>query len=204
MKLPFLSVIALIAWLTGCATHDPFDEQTATLVAKPSKEHKPSKSVKTPYDRPLFSPGAKFAGLPPAAQNTIRAEVGVADIKDIVKDTASGEVVYKVYFLNPDAFPTLYVTPNGDVVNPDLTVAVRSEEGLGLGARAPGAALKLSDLPPNVVKVIQELAPNSEVGMIRKETINGTVVYVVSFKDETQYPRLAIAEDGTVLQEARQ
>jgi hypothetical protein len=40
--------------------------------------------------------------------------------------------------------------------------------------------------------------------MIRKETINGTVVYVVSFKDETQYPRLAIAEDGTVLQEARQ
>ena len=151
----------------------------------------------------MFSPGAKFAGLPPAAQNTIRAEVGVADIKDIVKDMTSGEVVYKVSFRNPDAFPTLYVTANGDVVNADMTVAVRSENGLGLGARGPGAAFKLSDLPPNVVKAIQELAPNSEVGLIRKETVNGTVVYVISFKDETHYPRLAIAEDGTVLQEAR-
>jgi hypothetical protein len=200
MKLPFLPVMVLGACLAGCATEDPFDEHAAGLVSKPSKS---AKSAKTRYDRPLFSPGAKFAGLPPAAQSTIRAEVGVADIKDIVKDTSSGEVVYKVSFRNPDAFPILYVTPNGDVVNPDMTVAVRSEDGLGLGARGPGAAFKLSDLPQNVVKVIQELAPNSEVGMIRKETINGTVVYIISFKDETHYPRLAIAEDGTVLQEAR-
>ena len=188
------------AWLAGCATQDAFDEHTAALVPKPSK---PSKSSKSFYNRPLFSPGAKFAALPPAAQNTIRAEAGVADIRDIVKDTHSGQVVYKVYFRNPDAFPTLYVTPNGDVVDADLTVAVRAEDNFGLSARGPGAGLKLSDLPSNVMKVIQELAPNSEVGLIRKETYNDTVVYVVSFKDETHYPRLAIAEDGTVLQEAR-
>src|SRR2546430_5251924 len=97
MKLPFLPAMILGACLAGCATEDAFDEQTAGLVATP-----PRSSAKTPYNRPLFSPGAKFAGLPPAAQNTIRAEVGVADIKDIVKDSTSGELVYKIYFRNPD------------------------------------------------------------------------------------------------------
>jgi hypothetical protein len=196
MRLPVFSVMVLGAWLAGCAT-DPFDEHTSALVSKPSK------SSKSSYNRPLFSPGAKFAGLPPAAQNTIRAQVGVADITDIIKDSSSGEVVYKIYFRNPDAFPTLYVTPNGDVVDADLTVAVRAEDNFGLSARGRSGGLKLSDLPPNVMRVIQELAPNSEVGLIRKETHNDTVVYVVSFKDETHYPRLAIAEDGTVLQETR-
>ena len=194
--------MVLGAWLAGCATEDPFDERTAKLAAKSSKTS-PKSSAKSPYNRPLFSPGAKFAGLPPAAQNSIRAQVGVADIRDIIKDTSSGQVVYKVYFRNPDAFPTLYVTPNGDIVNADRTVAVRAEDNFGLSARGPAGSLKLSDLPPNVVRVIQELAPNSEVGLIRKETRNDTVVYVVSFKDETHVPRMAIAEDGTVLQETR-
>src|SRR2546423_6762367 len=193
MKLPLLSVVAVAAWLAGCAT-DPFDEHTGAIAYK---------SAKSPYNMPLFSPGAKFAALPPAVQNTIRAEAGVADIKDIVKDSSSGAVLYKVYFRNPDAFPILYVTPKGDVVNADMTIAVKGDDGTGFGARGPGAAFKLSDLPPNVVKVIQELAPNSEVGLIRKEIINGTVIYVISFKDETHYPRLAITEDGSVLQEPR-
>ena len=202
MKLPFLSVIVVGACLAGCATEDPFDEHTAKVVVKPAKPSSKSSS-KSAYNRPLFSPGAKFAGLPPAAQNTIRAEAGVADIRDIVKDSSSGEVLYKVYFRNPDAFPPLYVMANGDVVDANMKIAVRAEDGLGLGARGPGAGFKLSDLPPNVMRVVQEVAPNSEVGQIRKETLNGTVVYIISFKDETQYPRLAIAEDGTVLQETR-
>ena len=198
MKLSFLSVVVVGACLAGCATQDPFDEHSAKVVVKPAKS-----SSKSAYNRPLFSPGAKFAGLPPAAQNTIRAEVGVADIKDIVKDSSSGEVLYKVYFRNPDAFPPLYVMANGDVVDADMTIAVRAEDGLGLGARGPGAGFKLSDLPPNVMRVVQEVAPNSEVGLIRKETLNGTVVYIISFKDETHYPRLAVSEDGTLLQETR-
>src|SRR5439155_18336 len=109
-------ILALVACLAGCATDsaDSFDQQKAALVVKPQPTPlKSSKGPKTPYHNPLFSPGAKFAGLPPAAQNSIRAEAGVADISDIIKDNSLGAVVYIVYFRNSDAFPPLYVTPNG-------------------------------------------------------------------------------------------
>src|SRR5205085_3346833 len=111
MQLPRLSLlpmVLMVALLAGCA--HSFDEHVTVLAAK------------SPYNRPVFSPGGKFAGLPPAAQNTIRAQVGVADIEDIDRDNISGLVVYKVRFRNPDAFPMLYVGANGDVLNYDLSV----------------------------------------------------------------------------------
>src|SRR6266478_3539705 len=92
--------------LAGCANQRPVAEYPA------------------PYQRPLNSPGGKFSGLPPAVQNTIRAETGAAEIEDIHKDTSSGQPVYKVYFENRKLFPTLYVAPDGSVLNPDMTVAM--------------------------------------------------------------------------------
>lgn len=185
-------MVAVLALVAGCA--HPFDEHLDGLPVKSPK------TGKSPYTQPLFSPGGKFAGLPPAVQNTIRAQVGVADIKDIIKDTSSGTAVYQIYFLNSAAFPTLYVSSNGDVLNPDLSVAVRAaHDDIGIAAAAPGDGVKLSDLPPNVMRVIQERAPNAEVASIRKETRNDIVVYVVSFKPEAHAPKLTIAEDGTLV-----
>src|SRR5262244_1574702 len=79
---------------------------------------------KTHYTRPLLSPGAQFATLPPPVQNAVRAQAGIQEITHITKDTSSGQVVYKIYFSEGQIFPPLYVAADGSVLHPDLRVAV--------------------------------------------------------------------------------
>ena len=148
----------------------------------------------TVYNKPLTSPGAKFGALPPVVQRTVLAQVGPAEVVDAVRDTSSGRVVYKVYFLDSDVFPPLFVAPDGSVLNPDLTVAVSAVEG---------TRVKREEVPPKVMKVIPERAPSSEVAYINKETWGGRTVYVVTFKDEAHNPKLLVAEDGTIVDETQ-
>src|SRR5262245_4155537 len=75
--------------------------------------------TKTPYTKPLLSPGAQFATLPPPVQNAVRAQAGIQEITRIVKDTSSGQTVYKIYFSGGEVFPPLYVAPDGSVLHPD-------------------------------------------------------------------------------------
>jgi hypothetical protein len=176
MKLPVLFVVSLVVLLAGCKT--PSKTQTA--------------SHQTPYLKPLNSPGAKFGDLPPIVQRTVLAEAGPEEIVDAVRDTSSGRVVYKIYFLDHEVFPPLYVAPDGSVLNPDLTIAVNAEEG---------TRVKRSDVPAAVMKAIPERAPVSEVAYINKEAWGGRVVYVVTFKDQAHNPKLLVAEDGTFVDE---
>ena len=178
MKSPVLLVVSLAVLLAGCATSDK--AQVA--------------SHQTPYNKPLTSPGAKFGALPPVVQRTVLAEVGQGEVVDAVRDTSSGRVVYKVYFAESELFPPLYVAPDGSVLNPDLTVAVRARQG---------TQVKLADLPAKVKKAIPERAPAAEVSYINKESWGELVVYVVTFKDEAHNPKLLLSEDGTVLDEAQ-
>src|SRR6266568_4736023 len=95
-KTPGLVVIAscagaLLLGLFGCATG----------------HHHTVEDYRQQYGRPLLSPGTQFAALPPAVQNTIRAEAGAADIEDVVKDTSSGHVIYQVRFQNSNWFEPL-------------------------------------------------------------------------------------------------
>ena len=151
-----------------------------------------------PYSFPLVSIGEKFNGLPPAVQNTIRAQVGTLPLTDIVKDTSSGATVYKIYFENEELFPPLHVAPDGSVLNPDLTVAVAApEEMIGI-ASGGGQSLKTSDLPAPAMKTIQERAPSAEIARIAKEVWNGHDVYIISFKDPGHNPKLYISPDGTL------
>jgi hypothetical protein len=179
MKAHVFPVILLAGLLAGCAT------QTETRKA----EHE------TPYHRPLTSLGAKFGALPPTVQATVLAEAGSTDISDAIRDTSSGRVVYKITFRDPDVFPPLYVAPDGSVLNPDLTVAV---------AAARGTTLKAADVPKSVMKVIEEHGGTSGYKAIYKETWGDRVVYNVTFKDEAHYPRIFIADDGTIVQETLQ
>jgi MinD-like ATPase involved in chromosome partitioning or flagellar assembly len=169
-------VIGLVVLLVGCET----PEETTTS------------SHTTPYTKPLTSPGAKFGALPPVVQRTVLAEAGMAQVVNAVRDTSSGKVVYKVYFRDSEVFPTLYVAPDGSVLNPDLTVAVSARQG---------TPVKLSELPPKVKKAIPEHSHSAEVAYVNKESWGEKTVYVVTFKDEAHNPKLLLAADGTVVSE---
>jgi len=178
MKSHVFGAVALAGLLAGCATH-----------------HEARKAEQqTPYHKPLTSLGAKFGALPPVVQSTVLAEAGSAEIVDAFRDTSSGRVVYKIYFRDPDVFPPLFVAPDGSVLNPDLTVAIRA---------VPGNRVKKSDVPPKVMKVIEEHSPVAGYAAIFRETWGDRVVYIVSFKDEAHFPKLFITTDGMIVDETQ-
>ena len=184
-----LAVAAGLVLASGCAS------DKATTAAQPGAEQPHNE-----YNRPFISPGAKFAGLPPAVQHTIRAQAGAAEILDIVKIPNDDKMVYKVLFVKEDIYPPLFLSPDGSVLNPDYTVAKAAPPDMfNLITGANVAGVSINDLPPAVMKVIQARAPKSEVDYIDKETRGDQTVYVVSFKDKKNYPRMHIAADGTVL-----
>jgi len=193
MRPPVFSMQLALSVLAGRAAPD------APMQGPPRKT-----GSRTPYTKPLMSPGAQFGALPPAVQNTVRAEAGSADILDVVKDTGSGRVFYTIYFRKADLFPPLYVAPDGSVLNPDLTVAVaaprKTSPEVSTGS---GMALKLSDLPPKVVKALQERAPHAELASIETETWGDRLVYIVSFKDPAHHPDMHLTADGSILKESQ-
>jgi hypothetical protein len=64
----------------------------------------------------------------------------------------------------------------------------------------PVTGITLSDLPPKVVKAMQQYAPDGEIDFITKETHGGQITYIVAFK-KNSHPTLYIAQDGTILKE---
>ncbi len=174
MKIPVLRTVVTLVLLAGCAS-----------------KHEATKTAQSnyPYTKPLTSPGGKFGMLPPVVQNTVRAEAGATEVVDAVRDTSSGRVVYKIYFRNS---PTLYVAPDGSVLYPDLTVAATP---------LLGTVVKPANVPPQVLRAVQEHAPHAEISLINKEIWRNRTVYVFSFKEESKYPRMNVAEDGTILEE---
>jgi hypothetical protein len=172
--------------LAGCASHP---------AAHPQAE--------TEYQRPLFSIGQKFGGLPPAVQNTVRAEAGAAEVGDVNRETTpSGEPVYVITFRKSTVYQPLYVAADGSVLNRDYTLALSSSAGnIGVVTSGPQASLRMSDLPQEVIKRIQQQAPNAEIAHIGREATKDRVVYTIDFKDEAKNPRMHIGSDGTVLAE---
>jgi len=182
-----LSEAVIVAFfLVGCAT----DRDIKTV------------DETTPYRYSLISPGTKFATLPPAAQNAVRAEAGSAEVSDVVKLDRPGIPVYEISFRNREVLPPLYVAADGSVLNRNLTVAMGApRDTFGIISSGPVTGVKLAELPPAVSKVISERRPDAQVSFINKETWGDRVVYIVSFLDEAHHPRLYLAADGTVLNE---
>jgi len=155
------------------------------------------------YNKPLASSGALFATLPPAVQTTVKAEAGAAEVRNVVKDTSAGRIVYRIYFQNRELLPPLYVAPDGSLLDPSFQVAIRAmPEHINVLTGGPVSTLSLSDLPPAVVKAIQRQAPDAQVDTIERE-VHGEphaeqTSYVITFKDR-MHPELRIGSDGTVL-----
>ncbi|HYG33829.1 MAG TPA: hypothetical protein VEC99_03535 [Clostridia bacterium] len=153
------------------------------------------------YGKPLISPGTQFSSLPPAVQHTVRAQTGMADIVFIEKEMGPSGPVYAIHFSQPDLLPTLYVANDGSLLNPDMTVFIggNPETANTLSGAASGG-LALGDLPPAVVRTIQQRAPDAEVGYISKQVQGDSVSYLVTFKNQLR-AALLISADGTVLRE---
>src|SRR5689334_22088224 len=116
MTKQFLLAVILAAAAAGCAPHREHIKHTPVETAVVHE--------KTPFNKPLLSPGAQFGALPPPVQNTVIAEAGTEVIWDVVKDTSSGQTIYILYFENKNIYPPIYLARDGSVLNPYLTVAL--------------------------------------------------------------------------------
>ncbi len=101
-------VVALGVFLSGCAHQSPQEQ------------------AKTVYTRPLLSEGAVFGVLPLVVQNTLRTQVGSAEILSIQRIPGQNPMVYRFDFRRHELYPPLFVGEDGAVLNPDMTVAVES------------------------------------------------------------------------------
>ncbi|HHY84424.1 MAG TPA: hypothetical protein GYA07_02630 [Verrucomicrobia bacterium] len=156
------------------------------------------------YKRPLSSPGAKLGGLPPAVQQTIRAQTGSAQIRDIDKLEHTGRTAYRVMYDDELRFPPLYVAPDGSVLYPDFSVAVGAgEDDFGVMTGGAARGIPIGDLPVNVLKAIQREAPTAEIDVVNRITSGESTYYEVTFKGRDPRSRLLLSESGAVLQEPK-
>jgi len=175
MKFYSLLIVALAALLSGCAEEGP----------------------EITYQQPLISPGGQFAALPPAVQNSVRAQAGSAEIAGISRSTNGDARIYEVRFTDTLMYPPLFLTSDGSVLAPDLTVAVgASEDTIEVSTASAASGVKLDELPPNVVRTIHSQAPTAEVDTINRLTSGSDVFYDVFFKDPQHHPALLISDDG--------
>ena len=151
------------------------------------------------YVRPLVSPGTQFAELPVAVQHTVRAEAGSASIARVQKGTKDSLTIYRISFQNAELFPPLYVASDGSVLDPNLNVAVGAPRDVfSVASHGPVARVSPDDLPPQVMKVIQRLAPEAEVDVITREQRGIQTVYVVTFKGRV-HQSITIGSEGNVV-----
>ena len=61
--------------------------------------------------------GTTIADLPQPVKDTLQSKVPHAEVADIDKTTSNGQVIYRISFLNPGEYPTLYVRDDGKVVS---------------------------------------------------------------------------------------
>jgi hypothetical protein len=183
-KQAFLTMLGM-AMLAGCAHHK------ATNPPPP-----PGTQTRSYYTKPLTTPGTRYSSLPVTVQSAVLAEVGTAEIANVVQEMNAGRVCFKIYFMDPATYPPLYIGSDGSVLNPDMTVAVP--------APRIEKTVKFDDLPLGVTQVVRDHVPDaqSEVASIKQEMWGDHRVYIVSFKRDIRYPTLYVVADGTMLLQA--
>src|SRR5437870_7106397 len=188
------SILTMMLATVGCVVEKPQAPAVVTV-----------RHVQGPYQKPQLSPGAQFGALPPDVQNAVRAEAGTAIIDRVIIDRTPLGTVYKVHFQNSEVFPPLYVSPEGDVLNPDYTIAVPSLKASTqeFVSRASGSGDKvgIAELPEEVLKIIQQQSPRAEIDGIEKQSWGDRTVYIFTFKGENASPKLYVRSDGIVLKE---
>jgi hypothetical protein len=151
------------------------------------------------YVHPLTSSGAQFSTLPAAVQRTVCAETGAASIARVEKRVVGTQSIYCVSFENTNMFPTLYVASDGSVLDPEMRVVVGAPRDLfSRASRGPASRVSPDELPPQVVKATQRLAPDAEVDVISCEMNGDQSIYIITFKGGS-HPPLRLSSDGAPL-----
>ena len=190
MRFPVFGAALAVLLLVGCASHH-------TKKTEAQQDAKRAPEYHSLYNKPLTSLGAKYMVLTAAAQTTVLAEAGSAEVYDVVKNVRGNQVYFVVYFKDSAMLPPLYIAPDGSVLNPDLSVAVAAPKEVT--PTTGGAPIMMSEVPPNVQKVLLDHASHAEVTAINKENWGDRAVYIFTFKDEAKYPKFYVLGDGAVM-----
>jgi len=151
------------------------------------------------YNQPLNSPGGEFSVLPPAVQNSVRAQAGMAEISGINRNFDGPVKYYEILFRNPQLYPPLYLAPDGSVLNSELNVVVAATPAsLALASGKMSTGIQRDELPQRVILSIRRLAPTAEVENISRITTEGQVYFSVTFTDPQNHPALLMHDDGTL------
>jgi len=175
---------------------------TAWLLSGCSPQRDLTAEYHAAYGFPLASAGARFGTLPPPVKNTVRAEAGSAEITNIERLQRPEGTVYRVDFRNRDLYPSLYVASDGNLLNPDLTIARGAPaDTSAVISGGPVTGVNPTELPAPVWKTLSAREAGAEIAHINKDTWGDRVIYIVTFKDPSHHPRLHVTADGTVLNE---
>ena len=63
----------------------------------------------------------------------------------------------------------------------------------------PITGITLQDLSPAVKEALKQQVPHAEIELIEKKTRNGQPVYVFTFSESSDTPKLYVSEDGKAL-----
>ena len=102
MKSKILSVLAIVAMVTGCAE--------VRKHAGAASENDQNVLTGGPVT------GTRIKDLPQPVRDTLKQRVPSAEIADIDKKTENGRVVYKISFVEPGKNPSLYIAEDGTTV----------------------------------------------------------------------------------------
>jgi len=102
MKTRILWAVAAVAMVTGCT------EMRKNMGA--SNENDQNVLTGGPVT------GTRLSDLPEEARRTLRDRVPTAEVADIDKQTLNGQIVYKISFAEPGKNPSIFITPDGKVV----------------------------------------------------------------------------------------
>lgn len=157
-------------------------------------------TYQSPYHLSFVSPGMKFLSLPAAVQNTIRAQAGMAEIQNIGRYEIDDFTYYKVWFARSRIFPPMYIAPNGNLLNADLTVSmsVPAENYVELVGHGFGT-VSLGDLPPAVVKTINARAAAFEIQRIEQVGTDEDRYYEIHFKGPNAPAPISVSVTGELL-----
>jgi uncharacterized membrane protein YkoI len=151
-----------------------------------------------------FYLGTQLEDTPAAVQETIRREANGRQIVDIDKELRTGAPVYEVHIKEPAGSFELHIAESGTVLSDSRrseamgTPGDQARAGTGRGSERAAGALTVRDLPVDVQNQIRIRVDPASVKHIQRQT-----VYEIEFEQDGRQTRLQVAEDGTVVKEAR-